>query len=88
MNKARRKAIGAIGEKLGEMQFAIEQLAQELSEIAEEESAAFDNLPEAIQGSARGEAMVENIALLEGVMDELDAIDLLEMIRELEEVGT
>lgn len=50
MNNARRKAIAAIIKKL-------EDLAEEIEFLKDEEQEAFDNLPESLQSSERGEAM-------------------------------
>lgn len=50
MNKQRRKKISEIIEKL-------EDIVVELEELASEERDAYDNLPESIQYSERGEAM-------------------------------
>ena len=50
MNKERRQKISKIIERL-------EDIAAELEALADEERDAFDNLPEAIQYSERGEAM-------------------------------
>ena len=50
MNKERRKKISEIIEKL-------EDIVVELEELASEERDAYDNLPESIQYSERGEAM-------------------------------
>ena len=54
MNKNRRKAIGDIYDKLIDIQ-------SDLECIRDEEQEAFDNLPESIQYSERGERMEEYI---------------------------
>ena len=69
MNKERRKWAGKVQDKLMEAQADIE-------EIKSEEEMAYDNLPEGIQDSERGEAMQEAIELLEAAYDSVqDAID-------------
>ena len=52
MNNIRRKQIAAIMEQL-------EALREEVETLQEEEQEAFDNLPEGIQMSERGESMEE-----------------------------
>lgn len=69
MNKERRKWAGKVQDKLMEAQADIE-------EIKCEEETAYDNLPDGIQDSERGEAMQEAIELLEAAYDSVqDAID-------------
>lgn len=62
MNKNRRKAIGDIYDKLIDIQ-------SDLEYIRDEEQEAFDNLPESIQYSERGERMEEYISSLEEALD-------------------
>lgn len=62
MNKDRRKAIGDIYDKLIDIQ-------SDLEYIRDEEQEAFDNLPESIQYSERGERMEEYISSLEEALD-------------------
>jgi len=69
MNKERRKWLGEVQDKLMDAQAEIE-------EIKDEEECAYDNLPEGIQDSERGEAMQDAIETLESVYDNIqDAID-------------
>ena len=65
MNNKRRKAIEDIAKK-------ISQLQRELTEIASDEQTAFDNLPESIQESEKGEKMIENIDEINDIVYELD----------------
>ena len=74
MNKERRQKIGKIIERL-------EDIAAELEAIAEEERDAFDNLPESIQYSERGEAMEAAADDLEDVSGEVS--DLASRLEEL-----
>lgn len=66
MNKQRRKAIDEIQGKLMDLQ-------SELECVRDEEQEAFDNLPESIQYSERGERMEEFIQYLEESMDNLES---------------
>lgn len=67
MNKQRRKAIDAVREKL-------EELLEELEAIKDEEQEAFDNLPESLQDSERGDKMTEAIENLEYTIDYIEEI--------------
>ena len=67
MNKARRKAIEEIVDQLGELKEQVELLS-------EEEQEAYDNLPESIQYSERGEAIGENATDLEDAASSIDDV--------------
>ena len=67
MTKYRRKQLAKAVELLQEAQQIIE-------EVKDEEQEAFDNLPEPLQYSERGEAMEEAISELEEVCDSMDGI--------------
>lgn len=58
MNKTRAKALKKIFDKLDDLRVAVEYLK-------EEETEAYDNLPESLQYSERGEVMSECIDALE-----------------------
>ena len=74
MNKARRKKISEILEQL-------EGLSVEIEEVMNEEQEAYDNLPESIQYSERGENMEGYISSLDDAMNYVsDAISSLEEI--------
>ncbi len=67
MNAERRKEITAIGESL-------EALKDRLETVASEEQDAFDNLPESIQDSDKGERMseaAESLSLLAGDIEDV-----------------
>lgn len=65
MNKQRRERINGLMAKLEEIQ-------GEVRMIQEEEQEAFDNMPESIQTSERGEKMEEVITQLEDSDSNLD----------------
>ena len=67
MNKQRRKAIEKVVSTL-------ENMLEELDGIREEEQDAYDNLPESIQDSERGETMYENIDTLDTSYADLESI--------------
>lgn len=62
MNKARRKQLSEIQEKLSELKGMIET-------VLDEEQEAYDHLPESLQESERGEAMQTAIEAMESAMD-------------------
>lgn len=67
MNAARRK-------RLAEAVDMIASAKEIIEEVREEEQEAFDNMPESLQGSERGEAMEGFIGDLENAADDLDNI--------------
>ena len=71
MNNERRK-------KIQKALSLMEQAKDILEEVKEEEQDAFDNLPEGIQGSERGEQMEDNIYNLEEFIDLLSDTDTIE----------
>ena len=69
MNKQRRKELGKIQDQLMDLQTALEELTVE-------EQDCYNNLPEGIQDSERGEAMTEAVEYMEAAYDNIqDAID-------------
>ena len=76
MNNTRRSQITDIMEKLSALQTSIE-------ELLEEEQEAFDNLPEGIQDSERGEAIQTAIDNLEEAVSNCEELlNNLEMAKE------
>lgn len=73
MNKERRNRINKVIEQL-------EVLKDEIADIGMEEEEAYDNLPEGIQESDRGEAMQEAVDNLEMAGDTFD--DIIEYLNE------
>lgn len=67
MNKARRQ-------ELLDVASALSEAKDRLSEIREEEQDAFDNMPEGLQCSSRGDAMQEAIDEMDGWYDEIETI--------------
>lgn len=66
MNNTRRKAIAKIAERL-------EELKTDFELLRDEEQEAFDNLPEGIQESERGEHMENIIYNMEEVLKNLES---------------
>lgn len=67
MNKARRARIQDLAEQLS-------TIRGEFQEITDEEQEAFDNMPESLQGSEKGQQIEGNIEILGDVGDSLDEI--------------
>ena len=65
MNNNRRARLQEICEQL-------QSLMADLQEIQDEEQKAFDNLPENLQISGRGEAMEENISSMEDAYSSME----------------
>ena len=73
MNKARRREI--------EKAIALMEQAREiLEEVKDEEQNAFDNMPENLQSSERGETMEDYIYTLEEFIGNLDTDELQEIV--------
>ena len=73
MNKIRRKEIAKAIELM-------EQAREILENVRDEEQEAFDNMPESLQGSERGETMEEYICTLEEAIEAMDTDELQEIV--------
>ena len=73
MNKQRRKEIAKAID-------LIEQAREILEAVQEEEQEAFDNMPESIQNTERGETMEKYISTIEDFLDNLDTDNLQEIV--------
>lgn len=67
MNKARRKEIERAIELL-------EDVEEILISVGDDEQYAYDNLPQGIQGSYRGEVIGENVDALDFAVNEIENI--------------
>lgn len=86
MNAKRRKALAAIVTQLEELESLRQEIQERLEEIMEEEQEAFDNLPDSLQGSERGQQMEEYIDTMDGVNDDLDCMNIDELTDQLREI--
>ena len=68
MNRERRKRLEEIKEKIA-------PLLCELEEISDEEETAYDNLPESIQNSERGENMYDAALAIQEIYDCLESAE-------------
>ena len=67
MNAQRRKSIQEVIDQLTDLQSTVENLK-------DEEQEAYDNLPENLQGSERGEAMSESADNLDSAYNSIDEV--------------
>ena len=68
MNKERRERLEEIHQRLLE-------IVGEIEEIAGEEEEAYDNLPDGIQDSERGQKMSDNVDTLYSILSSMESID-------------
>lgn len=75
MNKQRRSVLREIIDRLY-------PIKDEIEAVMDEEQDAYDNLPDGIRESDRGETMADNVSELQDVIDSLDSdvIDKLDAI--------
>lgn len=72
MNATRRKEIAKLIVKVYDLQDAIDDLVSDIQSVLDEEQEAYDNLPESIQESCKGEVMQNAIYSLEEALGYLD----------------
>ena len=72
MNKIRKKELAKIIDLLSEAK-------ERLESVRDEEEEAFDNLPENLQESERGQSMQNAIDAMNDILDSLDLDDLEEI---------
>jgi len=75
MNNERRKEIAKAVDLLVKAKVQYEEAAAILDSCKDEEEEAFENLPEGLQSSDRGETMEQNVEYLQTAIDELDNIE-------------
>jgi len=81
MNNPRRKSLGKVKAKfegvcteIEELSEKIEGLKEEIECLKDEEESAYDNLPESLQESEKGESMQTAMEYMENAMYSVDAI--------------
>ena len=87
MNRQRRKDLKSVIENLEVLHDTIEEISECLQNIRDEEEEAFENLPESLQESERGQQMQEYIDTMESVIDLLNEFDSAELIDPIEEIA-
>ena len=65
----------------------LETVKEALQDVLNEEQEAYDNLPEGLQESDRGQQMQEYIDALEGVVDSLGELDIEDLYGTIEEIA-
>lgn len=89
MNKVRRKELAAIVEKLEELDALREEIKERLGAVIDEEQEAFDNLPDSLKVSERGEQIEDNIYAINGALvdlEDLEDFDIDNIIDQLQDV--
>lgn len=74
MNAAQRKELAEINEKLSELMAEAEALKSRVEDIAATERDKFDNMPEGLQESERGQKIGEAADSLDEVVDYLSTM--------------
>ncbi|ACB28235.1 hypothetical protein [Methylobacterium radiotolerans] len=74
MNNDRRDAITKIIERISEMQAMAASIREEVETIRDEEQEYFDNMPEGLANSERGEKAENAIDQLNQVIDDLESL--------------
>lgn len=82
MNKMRRMALKAIVVQMDALSETLAEIKEALEGICDEEQEAFDNMPEGLQASERGEQMQEYIETMSEAVEALDALEELEELRD------
>ena len=87
MNRIRRKSLRTILGQMDELSTVLETVKEALQDVLNEEQEAYDNLPEGLQESDRGQQMQEYIDALEGVVDSLGELDIEDLYGPIEEIA-
>lgn len=88
MNAKRRNAINSIiNDLIDKFEEIKAEAIDQLSEIRDEEQEAFDNLPEALQDSERGENMQDCIDALDSFISDLEDMEIEGTDDLIEEIG-
>ena len=87
MNRIRRKSLRTILGQMDELSTVLATVKEALQDVLNEEQEAYDNLPEGLQESDRGQQMQEYIDALEGVVDSLGELDIEDLYGTIEEIA-
>jgi len=74
MNKARRKELMKLKERIENVRFEIDSVITELTCNAQEEQEYLDNMPENLQGSERAEKTQETLDRLDEIIETLETV--------------
>lgn len=75
MNKIKRRMLKEIAEKLQNLEELRDEILDDLQRVIDDEQESYDNLPESIQDSERGEQMQEYLDTLNDVLSEIESMD-------------
>lgn len=75
MNKIKRRMLKEIAEKLQNLEGLKDEILEDLQQVIDDEQESYDNLPESIQDSERGEQMQEYLDTLNDVLSEIENMD-------------
>lgn len=85
MNKKRRQCIDSVILKINNLQDIIEELQQDIEDIAADEQDYLDNIPENLQASERyeaGENAVENLEAAINWLEDINTSELEELLED------
>ena len=85
MNANRRKQIDKCFKRLEEIEGMIGEVLEMIADVKNEEEEAYDNLPESLQETERGQAMYDAIDALDSAYEALEAFDISDVTDYLEE---
>jgi hypothetical protein len=74
MNAADRKRAEGIANRISAVQLALEDLFSELDGMADDEESKFENMPEGLQSSDRGQVMEQAKDALRQAADSLEQV--------------
>lgn len=87
MNNDRRKQLKKLEDLLNELE-TLRSTAEEMAdELASEEREYYDNMPESLQGSEKGEQADAAATALEEVRDALQELDVSDLLSKVEDAG-
>ena len=78
------KQLAELYERLDVFKSDSQEISAALEEIRYEEEESYDNLPESLQESEKGEGIQEHIESLESAIEEVDNIDIEEALNYIE----
>lgn len=84
MNKARRKELETLTSLLNDIQAKLEEARELARRVAEDEREYYDNMPEGLQNSEKGEQADTAASALEDVAQELENFDLDNLVSQIE----
>lgn len=87
MNRARRTTLKRVLGKMEELAAMLDEVRENLQEVADEEEEALGNLPTSLQEGERGQQMQEYVDALSDVIDHLSELDMEDLYQQVEEIA-